>query len=119
MRQSLLPMRLRAQNGMPWRAAPCGVAPISRRSALRVVGEALPVDHHTRFVANDPGIMPGRADHQVTGAELVLGAIVHLDFHLGFDGHAPQCTERLTEIATSQGHWSLATRHPSPERASA
>jgi len=37
----------------------------------------------------------------------------------GVDGHAPHCTERITEMATSPGRPSLATRHPSPERASA
>ncbi len=36
------------------------LAALRRSLALRVVGEALPVDHHTRLVGHGPGIMAWR-----------------------------------------------------------
>src|SRR6266581_3576610 len=50
-------------------------------SALGVVREALPVDHHAGLAADDPCVVPGRDHGEVARAELRLLPVVHDDLH--------------------------------------
>src|SRR6266849_9280274 len=59
--------------------------PAGRRSPLGVVREALPVDDHTWFVADDPCVVPGRDNTEVARAEFGLLAIVHDHLHPAAD----------------------------------
>ncbi len=64
----------------PAKAEPrCSASPWS--GALRVVGDALPVHDDAGLAADGPGIVPGRAHHEVARAELCLITIVHDDLH--------------------------------------
>src|SRR3954447_6607098 len=64
---------------------PRATGPTSSRSALCVVGETLPVDHHAGLVADDPGVVTGRATHVVAPPEGCFFAVVHADRHLPRD----------------------------------
>src|SRR5437879_6366179 len=86
--------RERSQEGSPAALRPCrGGRRAGRRPSrgclawlpLGVVGEALPVDDDARLVADDPGVMTGRAHHEVAGPELHLLTVVHHDLHASGD----------------------------------
>src|SRR5437773_10819771 len=64
---------------------PAIVTPRRRYSAFGVVGDALPVDHHARLVADDPRVVPRRAHHEIARPELELFAVVHADRHAAAD----------------------------------
>src|ERR1700687_1056995 len=54
---------------------------VSALSAFGVVGDALPVDHHAGFVADDAGVATRRGEHEVAGPELHLLTVIHDDLH--------------------------------------
>src|SRR6476660_6190162 len=51
------------------------------RLPLGVVGDAGPVDDHAGLIAENPGVVSGRADHEIAGAELHVFPVVHDDLH--------------------------------------
>src|SRR5260370_16761415 len=53
----------------------------ARGSPLGVLRKPLPVDHDARLVPDDPRVVAGRDDAEVSRTELHLFAVVHDDLH--------------------------------------
>src|SRR5438552_2305990 len=90
---------------------PAIVTPRRRYSAFGVVGDALPVDHHARLVADDPRVVPRRTHHEIARPELELFAVVHANRHPAAD-EIPH-VRRLAAIGPGNG---LDVLRPLPAR---
>ncbi len=73
-----------------------GVFAVTRGSAFGVVRKSLPVDHHARFVADNPRIMARRHTGEVPRPEVHLFAVVHHHLHPTRD--EVSCVSRLTAL---------------------
>ncbi len=55
------------------------------RLRLRVALQSTEVKNHTRFISDDPSVVPGRHVEAVAGPKLALGSIVHFQRHAAFE----------------------------------